>query len=406
MDGHYMKDEQPKDEQRTTDTSEQLESAAAKTASTEKTGVEKLRSMMAGLLVSTLFFGFVAGFFGAVIANVFFQQPIKKSVEKSTLVFDDESKAISGVAEKVGPSVVSIVSEVSGPLGRLGQGAGSGIVLEDGIILTNRHVIDGARDNITVISSEGKKYSDVKVIARDNVNDIAFLKSETAKELPAAKLGNSSDVIVGQRVVAIGNALGQFDNSVTSGIISGKGRPITAGGEGAQTEQLVNLFQTDAAINPGNSGGPLVALDGTVIGMNTAVAGDAENIGFAIPSNDIKPLVKTVNAEGRIIRPFLGVRYILLTPEIISQLGLSVDSGALLQTVEGGSGIVGGGPADEAGLKSGDVITEINGQKVDRNNSLITVVSQHAPGDTVTVGFVRDGKSETTKVKLGEAPNN
>ncbi|MBP6880821.1 trypsin-like peptidase domain-containing protein [Candidatus Saccharibacteria bacterium] len=401
-----MNDEKPKDEQQTYDTSEDLESATAKITPTEQTAVEKLRAMMAGLLVSTLFFGFVAGFFGAVIANVFFQQPIKKSVEKSTLVFDDESKAISGVAEKVGPSVVSIVSEVSGPLGRLGQGAGSGIVLEDGLILTNRHVIDGAGDSITIISSEGKKYSDVSILAKDSVNDIAFLKSESAKELPAARLGNSSDVIVGQRVVAIGNALGQFDNSVTSGIISGKGRPITAGGQGSQTEQLVNLFQTDAAINPGNSGGPLVALDGTVIGMNTAVAGDAENIGFAIPSNDIKPLVKTVSSEGRIIRPFLGVRYILLTPETINQLDLGVENGALLQTIEGGSGIVNGGPADEAGLKSGDVITEINGQKVDRNNSLITVVSQHAPGDIVTVGFMRDSKSQTTKVTLGEAPNN
>lgn len=401
-----MSDEKLRDDQQTAEMSEYPKSAPIKTSTTQQTGTEKLRAMIAGLLVSTLFFGFVAGFFGAVIANVFFQQPIKKSIEKSTLIYDDESKAISGVAEKVGPSVVSVVSEVAGPLGKIGQGSGSGIVLENGIILTNRHVVDGVGDKITVISSEGKEYSDVTVLARDSVNDIAFLKSESAKELPAARLGDSSDVIVGQRVVAIGNALGQFDNSVTSGIISGKGRPITAGGQGAQTEQLVNLFQTDAAINPGNSGGPLVALDGTVIGMNTAVAGDAENIGFAIPSNDIKPLIKSVNSEGRIIRPFLGVRYILLTPEIINQLDLSADNGALLQTIEGGSGIVSGGPADEAGLKSGDVITEINGQKVDKNNSLITVVSQHAPGDTVTVGFVRDGKSQTTKVRLGEAPNN
>lgn len=284
------------------------------------------------------------------------------------------------------------------------SGAGTGIILtDDGLIMTNRHVVPENVSSLTVVLSDGTSYEDVAVVDRDIFNDLAFLQIKDVSGLKPAKLGDSSEVVVGDKVIAIGNALGQFSNTVTSGIISGLGRPITAASDGS-FDTLTNLFQTDAAINPGNSGGPLVNIKGEVIGVNTAVAGNAEGIGFAIPINDAKAAISSVEAEGRIIRPYLGVRYIGLTSDIAKALDLSVERGAYLYA-EQGSAIISDSPADKAGLQDEDIIVEVNGEKVDEYNSLSTLLGKYDVGDSVELKVVRGDEEITVTVVLEEAPN-
>jgi S1-C subfamily serine protease len=210
---------------------------------------------------------------------------------------------------------------------------------------------------------------------------------------------------VGDYVVAIGNALGQFQNTVTSGIVSGYGRSIQAGDAGGDAENLDDLFQTDAAINEGNSGGPLVNLNGQVIGVNTAIAGDAQNIGFAIPINDVKGLIDQVIKTGQFKRPYLGISYIPLTADIASQYHLSVTNGAFIVPSNGGSSsVLSGGPAATAGLKEGDIITAVDNTKIDATHSLTSLISQHQPGDRVNLTILRDGNTRHISVTLGVMP--
>jgi serine protease Do len=259
---------------------------------------------------------------------------------------------------------------------------------------------------LSVVLADGTTYNDVTVVGRDPLNDIAFLKINGVKDLPAVELGDSDSVQTGQQVVAIGNALGEFRNSVTSGIISGKGRPIQAddGSGSGSSEQLENLLQTDAAINPGNSGGPLVTLDGKVVGINTAVSEEGQAIGFAIPINDAKGLLNTVLKQGKIVRSYLGVRYISLDKATATQLNLSVSQGAYVTADRTGSAVVPGSPADKAGLKSGDVITKVDGTDITESHSLASTLSQHSPGDKVTLTLVRDGKTQDVSVTLDPYP--
>ena len=319
-----------------------------------------------------------------------------------------ESTAAVQVAEKVTPSVVSISTESTGIsfFGRrqTQEGAGTGIIVSrDGLILTNNHVIQGAQ-NLTVFDNKGKEYKNAKVVARDAQNDIAFIKID-ASGLEAATLGDSSKVKVGTKVVAIGNALGMFQNTVTEGIISGKGRPVAASNqEGGDVEQLQNLFQTDAAINPGNSGGPLVDLSGQVIGINTAVAGDAQSIGFAIPINLAKRELESVEKQGRIVRPYLGVRYIPITKEFASSNNLPVSEGAYITGDQNGLAVLDGSPAQEAGFKEGDILTKFGDQKINRENPLSTIINEHKVGDKVKVAYLRDGQEQVVEVTLKEAP--
>jgi serine protease Do len=215
-------------------------------------------------------------------------------------------------------------------------------------------------------------------------------------------------VQVGQHVVAIGNALGQFQNTVTEGIISGLSRGVTAGdssGMGGSSEQLQNLFQTDAAINPGNSGGPLVNLAGQVIGINTAVAGQgAQNIGFAIPINEAKPLIASVKEKGRIVRAYLGVRYVAVDQQAATANNLSVNHGAWVQATDDQTpGVVPDSPAAKAGIKEGDIITKVGGDTVDSTHSLQSLISKHKPGEKVVVTVMRDGKEQSLDVTLEEA---
>lgn len=327
---------------------------------------------------------------------------LSPTVDGNTSTTQEETN-IASVAEKVGPSVVSIVttSQVRSYYGTTDQsGAGTGIIVsDDGYVMTNNHVIEGA-GNISVVDSNGQLYEDVAIIGRDPLNDVAFLKINSSDTFTPAVLGNSSTIRIGQQVVAIGNALGQYSNTVTSGIISGTGRPITASSANGQTETLTDLIQTDASINPGNSGGPLVNLAGQVIGINTAIVEDANGIGFAIPINATKGVLAEVLETGKVNRAYMGVNYLSITPDVAREYNLDVTSGAYIYTASG-TAVAADSPAQKAGLKSGDIITKINDSPVGPNGSLSSIIGEYRPGDTVTITYIRDGKEATTELTFG-----
>lgn len=320
-----------------------------------------------------------------------------------------EGEIVADVFKAVSPSTVAITTEATAQDEFFGssvqEGAGSGIIISaDGYVLTNKHVVPDGVTRVTVVLHDGREFSNVEVIGRDPFNDVAFLKIGGATDLPAAKLGDSAAVEPGQKVVAIGNALGEFRNSVTTGIISGLGRPIEASDGAGSSETLENLFQTDAAINPGNSGGPLVNLKGEVIGINTAIAEEAEGIGFAIPINDAKGLIKTVLEQGEVIKPYLGVRYLSITREVADEFGLPVRAGAYVRGDARNAAVIVGSPADKAGLKEGDIITKVNDLAVTESASLASLLGAFAPGDKVGLTYLRDGQEKTVEVTLEVYP--
>lgn len=330
----------------------------------------------------------------------------------SDKVVTQEGEAISEVVDRVGPSVVSIITasntQTFWGYSALQQGAGTGIIISaDGYIMTNKHVVPAATSSVEIVTSDGTSYKDVKFVGSDPVNDVAFLKIDNAKDLQPAKLGDSSSVKVGQKVIAIGNALGQFQNTVTTGIISALGRPITASGQASDSaETLENLIQTDTAINPGNSGGPLVNYAGEVVGINTAVASGAQGIGFAIPINDAKGMVASLVATGKVQKPYVGVRYVSLNPTSSKQFGVSVQRGAYLLGSQDQSAIAEGGPASKAGLRDKDIITKVNDVAIDGQHPFASMIAQHKPGDSVKLTYLRDGKEQTATVKLEVMPSN
>lgn len=376
--------------------------------------VNKERNMAIVLLVLlSTSFGFAGGYFGGQADN---DSKQATSVQKQTV--DNQSQLIEQIVKEVGPSVVSVnvtsrgvQDTVFGSRPVTQASAGTGIIIDkNGTIVTNRHVVPAGVSAVTITLSDGTELQDVEVIGRTNDNDtldIAFLKIKDAKgkELKAAKIGDSSKVSVGQSVIAIGNALGQFENSVTSGIISGYARDVEAGDE-TSTETLQNLFQTDAAINQGNSGGPLVNFDGEVIGINTAIAGGgAQNIGFAIPVNDIQGLIGSVLRDGKLLRPYLGVRYVSLNDTYAYQYNLEVKRGAYIVPASGGQpSILSDSPAAKAGLREKDVITKVDGVAVDEKNSLISLLGRRSVGDKVPLTVIRDGKDMRVEVTLEAAP--
>lgn len=315
-----------------------------------------------------------------------------------------EESSIATVAEKVGPSVVSIITttETKSFFGvSSGEAAGTGVIIsKDGYVMTNNHVLNSAK-SASVIDSTGKQYDDVTLVGRDPLNDIAFLKIESKDSFTPATIGNSSTLRTGQQVVAIGNALGQYSNTVTSGIISGTGRPVTASsGTGQAVETLTDLIQTDASINHGNSGGPLVNMAGQVIGINTAIAEDANGIGFAIPINATKGLIAGVIETGKVSRAQLGVSFLSLTPAIAREQKLSVSTGAYIYSSGGSNAVTPNGPADKAGLERGDVITKINNEVVGKQGALSSILGEYRPGDKINITYIRDGKEVVTSAKL------
>ncbi len=355
-------------------------------------------------------FSFVCAFFGAwaaIASGVVSLGSSANTIAEKRTVVSSEGDVVADVAKKVSASVVSVITESQASLGfrtYTQQGAGTGVIItKDGYILTNKHVVSGAT-SLKVITSDGTEYNEVKVVGTDPANDIAFLKISGVSNLSAATMGDSSKVEVGQKVIAIGNALGQYQTSVTSGIISGLGRPIVAGdSSGASAESLNNLIQTDAAINPGNSGGPLVNLSGEVIGINTAVDQQAEGIGFAIPINDARGLISTVTKTGKLERAYLGVSHMPITPDVKKYYKLSESTGAYIIN-EDGPAVASGSPAEKAGLKSGDIIVSLGGVTIDAKHPLMSVISQRAPGETVPLVYIRDGKKTTVNVTLGVYP--
>ena len=283
-------------------------------------------------------------------------------------------------------------------------GGGSGFIISsDGLIATNKHVVLDEKADYTVFTNDGKKYS-AQVLARDPARDLAIVKIK-ASDLPVVKLGDSSTLKLGQTAIAIGNALGEFRNTVSVGVVSGLARSITASG-GGFTEKIEGLIQTDAAINQGNSGGPLLNLKGEVIGINVAMASGAQNIGFAIPINQVKQGIESVKRSGRIISPYLGVRYLLVTPELAQKEKLPVDYGVLVKGNEDGTAVLTNSPADKAGLKAEDIILGINGEKISTDNPLASIIQRYSAGDALTLKILRAGKEISLQATLEERPKN
>lgn len=283
-------------------------------------------------------------------------------------------------------------------------GGGSGFIVHpDGLILTNKHVVFDTDADYTVITNDGKEYPG-KVLARDPVSDIAVVKID-ATGLPTVRLGNSSKLELGQSVIAIGNALGMFRNSVSKGIISGMSRSISAAlGTGGEMEHLRGVLQTDVAINQGNSGGPLINLDGEAIGINTAIIFGAQNIGFALPINWAKTDLEDVIKNGRIIKPFLGILYIMLNQKLCNQYHLSRDHGALVirDHRPNSVAVVPGSPADRAGVKENDIITHVNGQELVGEMELSEELQKLKVGDEIELTFLRNGQEMKAKTILEE----
>ncbi len=305
--------------------------------------------------------------------------------------------SIAEVANRLAPAVVSIL--VEGRSSSVSAGTGM-IITSDGYILTNKHVVDGAR-SITIITDNNDTYENVKLVGTDPTNDVAILKVN-AKDLPTVTLGDSKTIIIGQQVIAIGNALGQYQNTITSGIISGLGRSLTAySSDYSMSEELSDMIQTDAAINAGNSGGPLVNAAGEVIGINTAVSSEGSNLGFAIPISSVKGLIKSVIEEGRVTRSYAGVRYFNITPDIAIEYDLPVTSGAYLFTDSSEPAVIEGSPAADAGLETGDIITKVNGISIGRSGSFSSLLGEYAPGDTVQLEILRDGETKNLKLTIG-----
>ncbi len=282
-------------------------------------------------------------------------------------------------------------------------GGGTGfIVSEDGMILTNKHVVLDQEADYTVLTNDGKQYP-ARVLAKDPFQDLAILKIEDSNSFSIVKLGDSDKLQIGQSVIAIGNALGEFQNTVSVGVISGLGRTITASG-GGMVETLEDVIQTDAAINKGNSGGPLLNLRGEVIGINTAVSLEGENIGFAISINKAKKDIKQVQELGKIVYPFLGIRYVVLNEKIQEDNNLPVNYGAYITTDKssGQTPITPGSPAETIGLKQGDIILEFDSQKITTDNSLADIIRNYSPGDKIILKVLREGEEKFFTVTLNE----
>jgi serine protease Do len=410
-------------------------------------GHKNIRRMLAHSLRSILF-GFVGGAL-AIVSLLYLQmhthvpfipqlftQLVESgrpaSLDTTNMVAEDA--AVIAAVDKTSPAVVSVVISQDVPKLRtmsgsqfgfpffmmpqnnqggditngsdtekqtVGQGSGF-LVSADGLIVTNKHVVSAASADYTVITTDGKQFK-AKVLARDPNRDIALLKID-AKDLPFLELDNSDDIQVGQTVVAIGNSLGEFSNTVSKGIISGLKRNLVAGSDLGGSERLSNIIQTDAAINPGNSGGPLLNISGKVIGVNVAMAAGAQSIGFALPANQISKIIDQIQATGKITTAFLGVRYIMLTPDVQKQNSLPIDHGALILRGDKMTdfAVIPGSPADKAGLVENDIVLEIDGTKIDDDHQISDLIADHKPGDTLKMSIWHKGETKTIAVTLEE----
>jgi S1-C subfamily serine protease len=360
-----------------------------------------------------LFIVIIAVFSVSVLGGAYFLL-INKSATADNLRLDDQEATVRAI-KKVSPAVVSIVVlentktlkvDLDSGLSvssqdKVERGSGTGFIISpDGLIITNKHVINTATDDkqaeYKIKLANGKRYF-AQLIGRDPLNDLAILKIFD-KNLPYVELGDSDRLTPGLTVVAIGNTLGQYQNSVTKGIVSGLGRDVVASDTAGNSESLGNVIQTDAEINPGNSGGPLADLSGKVVGINVATDASGKSIGFAIPINDAKPVIKSVREIGRIVRPRLGIRYLTITPDLVIDDKLPVSAGALVSAGDSSQPAVAiGSPADKAGILAGDIITEIDGVRLNEKNTLLSVVQRYKVGQKIGLKIRRGA---TTIVKI------
>jgi serine protease Do len=419
-----------------------------------------------GVIFVSALFGSIFGFMASGFGNKFFGDLEKKfpaffynqlsnngqlatkenpAVSREKIV--EEDSAVIDVVKKASPAVVSIVvskdisklqnnffdpfglfDNGSGLSDNSGSGSGSAnqnqnnsaqngtqkekigggtgfIITADGMIVTNKHVVSDTTADYSVMMNDGKEYS-VKVLARDPVNDIAVIKID-GSNFPVLNFGDSNSLNIGQTVIAIGNSLGEFSNTVSKGIISGLKRNLIAGGGFGDSEKLTNIIQTDAAINPGNSGGPLLDINGQVIGINVAMAQGAQNVGFALPIAQVKKIIDQVKTTGKISTPYLGVRYIPIDASLQKQINLSFDYGVLVLRGQNITdfAVIPGSPADKAGIVENDVILEVNGTKINDKNSLTDLVSSANVGDEITLKVWHKGVVKEVKVKLEERKN-
>jgi S1-C subfamily serine protease len=361
----------------------------------------------AGVIAIALVVGILSGSLSAAaVANlvrpadgtpVSSPEPLGTNVSQ---VHIDESSAVINAVQDAMPAVVTIQSR-EGAAG----GVGSGFIYNsNGWIVTNRHVVEGATE-LTVILNDSRELP-AEVHGIDTLTDLAIVKVD-ATGLPTVAIGNSDDLEPGQLAIAIGNPLGNFENTVTTGVISGLGRQIRAGDATQSTsEQLNNLIQTDAAINPGNSGGPLLDSAGQVIGINTAVSQEAQGIGFAIPIDVARPIMELAVAGMPLERPWIGVRYQPVTRQLAEELDLPVDYGVLIDSNSASlPAILPGSPADGAGLQAGDIIVAVDGERVDADHDLATRILPHQPGDEVTLSVISDGATREVVLTLGTLPD-
>jgi serine protease Do len=395
---------------------------------------QKNTTMNTSFYVLVAAIGLLAGIVGSAIVYAYmFDRYMQENVQQNQTVIKEvtqlQDETIVDVVDATTKSVVSIVVTKEVPQYRrmyspfdlffgvpqspqnttpeeelyetqkIGGGTGF-FVSDDGMIVTNRHVVSDPNADYTVVTYDGTEYP-AEVLARDSVLDFAVLTVD-GSGFSAANLGNSDKLKIGQTVIAIGNSLGEFSHSVSRGIISGMSRDIVAGAGFGNSEELTGIIQTDAAINFGNSGGPLIDLDGAVIGINTAVAQGAENIGFAIPINQVMRLIDDVKKDGMISRPFIGVRYVALTPQIAQEINVNYDHGVLVirgETITDFA-VLPGSPADKAGIVENDIILEIDGSKITNQNSLVRMITEYNVGDTVSFKIWHKGEEKTVDVVL------
>ena len=392
-------------------------------------------------IVFSLIFGAIGG---ALVFDIFYSNFVDMNIEIPQEITEDyclpvisQEETIINVVEKVSPSVVSIIITKDLPIIQeyyynpfegfewfFGEpfeieipqyeqegtekreiGGGTGFIIsKEGLVLTNKHVVSDKEADYTVLTNEGEKFP-AKVLAMDPIKDLAIIKIEGGKEFKPVELGDSEILRPGQTVIAIGNALGEFQNTVSTGVVSGLKRSIIAG-EGSQIEVLENVIQTDAAINQGNSGGPLLNLKGQVIGVNVAMSQSAENIGFAIPINEAKRDIEQIKTIGKISYPFLGIYYTIITSELKEEYGLSVDYGAWVGRNANGEqteeSTFKGSVAETAGLKEDDIILEFDYKKISSQNSLGQIILNYDAGDQIDLKVLRDNKEIIIPVILGE----
>ena len=314
----------------------------------------------------------------------------------------DESNAVIDAVNRVAPAVVLIQTSTGGGIFGGGTGTGSGVIYDaNGWILTNRHVVEDA-GSLIVELNDGRTF-EATTYGIDPLTDLAIVKVD-ATDLPVAPVGSSTELEPGQLAIAIGNPLG-YKHTVTTGIVSGLGRQISASSANQESADLLrNLIQTDAAINPGNSGGPLVNSAGQVIGINTAVSTEAQGLGFAIPIDVAKPIMQQALDGEELVRPWIGVYYTPISPALAEAEDLPVDYGALIGTSDGQSAIIPGSPAEAAGLRDGDIIVGLNGEPLNEENDLATLILPYEVGDTITLRVLRDNAATEIEITLGELP--